>query len=42
VDYKTDREVTDAFDAYERQVALYARGIALATGEPASAVLMRV
>jgi ATP-dependent exoDNAse (exonuclease V) beta subunit len=42
VDYKTDREITDAFEAYERQVALYARAIAVAMGEPASAVLMRV
>ena len=45
VDYKTDREIGEtggAAEAYRRQVALYARMIARATGEPAQAVLMRV
>ena len=43
VDYKTDREIAGAGDArYRRQVALYASAIALATGQPATAVLIRV
>ena len=45
VDYKTDREIGEAGSAaevYRRQVTLYARIIARATGEPAQAVLMRV
>ena len=45
VDYKTDREIGEtggAAEVYRRQVALYARMIARATGERAQAVLMRV
>ena len=44
VDYKTDRDLEEesAIDVYRRQVALYAEMIARATGDPASAVLMRV
>ena len=43
VDYKTDREIADAGEArYARQVALYARAIAEATGLPARGVLMRL
>jgi ATP-dependent exoDNAse (exonuclease V) beta subunit len=43
VDYKTDREVAQSGEArYRRQVALYASAIALATGQPAQGVLMRV
>ncbi|MCY4028087.1 MAG: UvrD-helicase domain-containing protein [Acidobacteria bacterium] len=45
VDYKTDREIGEtggAAEVYRRQVTLYARIIARATGEPAQAVLMRV
>ena len=45
VDYKTDREIGEAGGAaevYRRQVTLYARIIARATGEPAQAVLLRV
>lgn len=40
VDFKTDAEVETRVDAYARQVALYAEGIALATGETASGVLL--
>jgi len=42
VDFKTDQELTKPFDAYRRQVALYAQAIAAATGQPARAVLLRV
>jgi ATP-dependent helicase/nuclease subunit A len=43
VDYKTDRELAAAGeDRYRRQVALYASAIALATGQPANGVLIRV
>ena len=43
VDYKTDRELAaSGEDRYRRQVALYASAIALATAQPAHAVLMRV
>ncbi len=43
VDYKTDRELEGAGEArYRRQVALYAAAIAQATGQKASAVLVRV
>ena len=43
VDYKTDRELAaSGEDQYRRQVALYASAIALATGQTAHAVLMRV
>ena len=43
VDYKTDREIESSGDArYRRQVGLYASAIALASGQPATAVLIRV
>ena len=42
VDFKTDREVEGQLETYRRQVGLYAAAIASATGQPASAVLMRV
>ncbi len=42
VDFKTDREVESRRAGYERQLALYARAVALATGEPARAVLLVV
>jgi ATP-dependent exoDNAse (exonuclease V) beta subunit len=42
VDYKTDQELAAHADVYRRQVALYARALALATGDPARAVLLRV
>ena len=43
VDYKTDRELEGiGEERYRRQVALYASAIARATGQPASAVLIRV
>jgi ATP-dependent exoDNAse (exonuclease V) beta subunit len=40
VDFKTDRELTGARAAYEAQVALYARAVSAATGEPARGVLL--
>jgi len=45
VDYKTDRDLEEAdgaIDVYRRQVALYAKMIARATGEPVGGVLMQV
>ena len=42
VDFKTDTELETALDVYRRQVGLYADMIASATGEPTTAVLMRV
>jgi ATP-dependent exoDNAse (exonuclease V) beta subunit len=42
VDFKSDRELTEAFGVYRRQVGIYARAIAEATGGPVRAVLMRV
>jgi ATP-dependent exoDNAse (exonuclease V) beta subunit len=42
VDFKTDREVAARRAGYTRQVALYARAVARATGEPARAVLLVV
>ena len=42
VDYKTDRELSQAEPAYRRQVALYATAIARATGQTASAVILRL
>ena len=42
VDYKTDRELDDGEESYRRQVALYAAGIAAATGQLARGILVRV
>jgi ATP-dependent helicase/nuclease subunit A len=43
VDFKTDYELTGVpLDTYRRQVALYAAGIARATGRPASGILLRL
>jgi ATP-dependent exoDNAse (exonuclease V) beta subunit len=42
VDFKTDADMDASLDAYRRQVALYARALAVATGRPASAVLLRI
>jgi ATP-dependent exoDNAse (exonuclease V) beta subunit len=42
VDFKTDVELAARRAAYEVQVALYARAVAAATGEPARAVLLSV
>jgi ATP-dependent exoDNAse (exonuclease V) beta subunit len=42
VDFKTDRELDEAADRYQRQVRIYAAAIATATGRSARAVLMRV
>ena len=42
VDFKTDRELSDALEIYRRQVALYAEMISAATGQPAVPLLMRV
>ncbi len=42
VEFKTDRELSRALESYRRQAAIYGRAIALATGKPASAFLLRV
>jgi ATP-dependent exoDNAse (exonuclease V) beta subunit len=42
IDFKTDQELTARADVYRRQVAIYARALAAATGHPARAVLLRV
>jgi ATP-dependent helicase/nuclease subunit A len=42
IDWKTDLELATRLDEYRRQVALYARAIARATGRPARGVLLRV
>lgn len=42
VDFKTDRELTERHDAYARQVDLYVRAVATATGERASGILLSV
>ena len=42
VDFKTDVELASRKAAYEAQVALYARAVTAATGEPARAVLLSV
>jgi ATP-dependent exoDNAse (exonuclease V) beta subunit len=42
VDFKTDAELGARAAVYRRQVALYARAIARATGRPARGVLLRV
>ena len=42
VDFKTDVEIAGRLEEYRRQVALYARAIAQATGRPARGVLLRV
>jgi ATP-dependent exoDNAse (exonuclease V) beta subunit len=42
VDFKTDAPPPDVLERYRRQVALYARAIHLATGEPVRALLMTV
>ncbi|MDH3285852.1 MAG: PD-(D/E)XK nuclease family protein, partial [Acidobacteriota bacterium] len=42
VDFKTDRELERELPVYRRQVGLYADVIAAATGQPVTAVLMKV
>jgi ATP-dependent exoDNAse (exonuclease V) beta subunit len=42
VDFKTDRELEARLEDYRKQVGIYAKAIALATGQKAEAVLMRV
>jgi ATP-dependent exoDNAse (exonuclease V) beta subunit len=42
VDFKTDVEIATRLDEYRRQVRLYGRAIASATGIPARGVLLRV
>jgi ATP-dependent exoDNAse (exonuclease V) beta subunit len=42
LDFKTDVELRARLDEYRRQVALYALGVARATGVPARSVLLRV
>ena len=42
IDFKTDQEVATRAAVYRRQVALYARALGEATGQPVRAVLLRV
>ena len=42
VDFKTDVQIGARHDDYVRQVALYARAIAEATGAPVAAVLLQL
>jgi ATP-dependent exoDNAse (exonuclease V) beta subunit len=42
VDFKTDRELEGSLETYRRQVQIYARAIATATGLPARGVLMKI
>jgi len=42
IDYKTDFEVSGRLEEYRRQVGLYSRAIADATGQPVRAVLLRL
>jgi ATP-dependent exoDNAse (exonuclease V) beta subunit len=42
VDFKTDLSLGARADEYRRQVALYARAIERATGQPAQAVLLQI
>jgi ATP-dependent exoDNAse (exonuclease V) beta subunit len=42
VDFKTDAEIGSRLPSYKRQVALYARAIAEATGAPAVPILFRL
>jgi ATP-dependent exoDNAse (exonuclease V) beta subunit len=44
IDFKTDHELGEGggLDVYRRQVALYARALEAATGQPARAVVLRV
>ena len=42
VDFKTDRELETRLEDYRMQVGIYAEAIALATGQKAEAILMRV
>ncbi|MBX3226826.1 MAG: UvrD-helicase domain-containing protein [Labilithrix sp.] len=42
IDFKTDLALGDRRDAYARQIAIYARAIAAATGEEAHGVLLSV
>jgi ATP-dependent exoDNAse (exonuclease V) beta subunit len=42
LDFKTDGELAGRLESYKRQVALYARGIAEATGAPVHECLLRV
>ena len=42
IDFKTDAEIGGRMEMYKRQVGLYARAIAEATGQPSKGVLVRV
>ena len=42
VDFKTDVEIAGRTADYERQIDLYVRAVATATGEPARGVLLSV
>jgi len=42
IDFTTDRELEKRLDIYRRQVGLYAEAISQATGQPCTAILMKV
>jgi ATP-dependent exoDNAse (exonuclease V) beta subunit len=42
VDFKTDADPTVGMETYARQVTLYAQAVSVATGKPASALLLRL
>ena len=42
VDFKTDREIEKELGPYQRQLGVYAEAIALTTGDPVTACLLRV
>ena len=42
VDFKTDRELEQGLEIYRQQVRLYAEMVSQATGQPATAVLMKL
>ena len=42
VDFKTDREMEQGLEIYRQQVRLYAEMVSRATGQPATAVLMKL
>jgi ATP-dependent exoDNAse (exonuclease V) beta subunit len=42
LDFKTDQEIGGREDEYRRQIHLYARAIAQATGRPAHGILLRI
>jgi hypothetical protein len=42
VDFKTDAESADRLDVYQRQVGIYARAVAAATGRPARGLILQL